>query len=138
MIQLARRLGAEAYVAAGNIVVAVVIGLGAFRLLPVRSLGVSVPAALLMAMLVASAAGLALRLAWGERLTRITGIVLLLAGMLAAAALTLGATLARRVVASSAGPSASLYLLIALLVLPYTVFYGAAILLWLRSRGSSR
>jgi hypothetical protein len=99
---------------------------------------VSLPAALLMALLVASAAGLALRLGWRERLTRVTGIVLLLAGMLAAAALTLGATFARRVVASSAGPGASLYLLIALLVLPYTVFYGAAILLWLRSRGPSR
>jgi hypothetical protein len=91
-----------------------------------------------MVLLAASAAGLALRLAWGERLARITGIVLSLAGVLAAAALTLGATFARRVVASSAGPGASLYLLIALLVLPYTVLYGAAILLWLRSRGSSR
>jgi hypothetical protein len=138
MIQLVRRLGTEAYVAAGNILVALVIGLGALRLLPVRSLGVSVPAVLLMVLLLASAVGLALRLPWGGRLTRLTGIVLLLAGVLAAAALTLGATFSRQVVASTAGPGASFYLLIALIVLPYTVFYGAALLLWLRSRGPGR
>jgi hypothetical protein len=138
MIQLVRRLGTEAYVAAGNVLVAVVLGLGAFRLVPVRSLGVSVPAGVLMAGLAASALGLATRAAWASRVTRATGIALLLAGFLAGGALTLGATLSRRVVASSAGPGPVLYLFIALLVLPYTVFYGSALLLWVRFRERAR
>jgi hypothetical protein len=135
MIQLFKRLGTQRSLALANLAITVGIGLGAFRLLPVRALSVAVLAVVAMALLLASGAGLALRAPWAVKVTRVAGVVLFVEGILAVAALTLAVTLARAVVASSAGPGAHVYGLIALLVFPYTVLYGIVLLVWANGQG---
>jgi hypothetical protein len=132
MIQLAKRLGVERCLAAGNVAVSLVIALGVFRLLPVRSRWVGIPSIIAIVLLVGSAIGLARRATWARALSRVAAQVLLLGGLLGAGALTLGLTFARAVVASTAGPGPLVLAFALLLVLPYTVFYGLGLLAWSR------
>jgi len=124
--------------AAGNLIVAAIIGLAAFRAWRPRTLALEIPAAIVMALLVASAVGLAARAAWGRAVSRAAGIALLAAGLIVTSVLTLGMTFFRAVGGSGAGPGPTIYLLAVLLALPYTLGYPIGLLLWLRARGPAR
>src|SRR5262249_31075331 len=130
MIQFAKRIGVERCLAVGNVLVAVVIALGVFRLLPVRSRWVSVPTIIVLALLVASAIVLARRTRAARKLARVTGLALLWGGLVGAGTLTLGLTFSRAVVASTAGPGPLALAFAILLVLPYTVVYAMGLLAW--------
>src|SRR5215471_7109665 len=132
MIELFKRVGAGRVLAVGNAVVALVIALGVFRLLPVRSRWVTVPAVVVIALLVASAVGLFQRARWAGKLARVAGLALLWGGLLGIGTLTLGLTFSRAVVASTAGPGPLVLAFSILLLLPYTVVYAMALLAWAR------
>jgi hypothetical protein len=134
MIQLIKRLGAQRCLAAGNLGIALVIGLGAFRLLPVRSPWLGVPAAIAIALLVAASVALALRARWADAITRLAGLALFWGGLLGVGALLLGLTFSRAVTATAAGPGPLMFVFAILLALPYTVFYGLGLLLWVAGR----
>jgi hypothetical protein len=121
--------------AAGNLVVAVVIKLAVFRAWPVRSLAVEIAAGVIAALLVASGVGLVLRARWADGLTRVAAIALLVAGVAVATALALGMTFARAVGGAGAGPGAVMFGLALALVAPYGVGYPIGLLVWVRSRG---
>jgi len=134
---VARPFIARAF-AAGNLVVAAIIGLAAFRVWRPRALAIEIPAAIVMVFLVASAIGLAARAAWGRAAARAAGIVLLAAGLVVTSVLTLGMTFFRAVGGRGAGPGPTIYLLGVLLALPYALVYPIGLLLWLRARGPAR
>jgi len=137
MIELLNRVGAGRVVAAGNAVVALVLALGVFRLLPVRSRWVTVPAIVVIALLVVSAVGLVQRARWAGKLARVAGLALLWGGLLGIGTLTLGLTFSRAVVASTAGPGPLVIAFSILLLLPYTVVYATALLVWARGQAAA-
>jgi hypothetical protein len=125
----------ERLLAAGNLVVAVVIKLAVFRAWPVRSLALEIAAGVVAALLVASGVGLVLRVKWADALTRVAAIALLVAGVSVMTVLTLGMTFARAVGGAGAGPGAVMFGLALALVVPYGIGYPIGLLVWLRSRG---
>ena len=132
------RVFVERAFAAGNLIVAAIIGLAAFRVWRPRALAIEIPAGIVVALLVASAVALAVRAGWGRALSRAAAIALLAAGLIVTSVLTLGMTFFRAVGGSGAGPGPTIYLLAVLLAVPYTLVYPIGLLLWLRARGPAR
>jgi len=132
-----RAFGARAF-ATGNLIVAAIIGLAVFRAWRPRTLTIEIPAAIVMALLAASAVALAARAAWAGIVSRIAGIATLAAGVAVASVLTLGMTFFRAIGGPGAGPGPTIYLLALLLTLPYVLVYPIGLLLWLRARGRAR
>jgi hypothetical protein len=124
----------ERLLAAGNLVVALVIKLAVFRAWPVRVLALEIAAGVVAVLLVASAIGLALRARWAAPVTRAAAIALLAVGAVVTASLTLGMTFARAVAGAGSGPGALLHGLALALVVPYAIGYPVALLAWLKSR----
>src|SRR6516164_7069363 len=96
--------GMERLLAAGNLVVAIVIKLAVFRAWPVRVLVLEIAAGIVAALLVVSAVGLVLRARWAGVATRVAAIALLATGAVVTASLTLGMTFARAVGGAGVGP----------------------------------
>src|SRR6185295_16940090 len=137
MIQLVKRLGTERWFAIGNVVVALVIGLGAFGALPVRPTWVGVAAVVLIVALASSSVVLLRRgrSVWFDRITKVAGASLLAAGVAVTGTITLALTFARAVAGAGAGPGRLFFAVALLVVAPYMVIYPAGLLLWLGSRG---
>jgi hypothetical protein len=133
----ARRSLAARWFAAGNLMVALAIGLGVFRGWRPRALAVEIAAGVVIALLVASAAGLAVGAAWAARATRVAAVALVVAGVVATSTLTLGMTFFRAVGGPGGGPGWTFLLLALLFVLPYTLLYPVGLLVWLRARGGA-
>ena len=125
-------------IAIGNAVVAVAVSLSAFVAAPVRSAWTEVPAASIAVLLLASAAGLARRAPWADRITRAAAVATLVAGLLGTAAFTFGMTFARAVAGPGAGPGPRAFALGLLIIIPYLVAYPAVLLVWLASREHAR
>jgi hypothetical protein len=138
MFQRLKRLGVDRWVAVANVAVGATIALAALAALPIRSPSLAVPLFAVLALLTASAIGLAARARWADRVTRVAAIVLLLAGLLVLAGLMLELAFHRGLTGPAGGPGPLSFALTLLLVLPYTVIYPAGLLLWLDSRGPSR
>jgi hypothetical protein len=128
------RLGADRAFGAGNVAIALIIGLTVFRALPARSIWLVVAAIAVMALLLTSGVGLAARTTWAARLAHFAGLALLLFGALATAVLVLGMVFYRSIGGPGAGPGPALFAVALLLVLPYALVYPAGLLLWLDSR----
>src|SRR5262249_16809816 len=124
--------------ATGNLIVAAIMGLAVFRAWRPHALAIEIPAAIVMALLGASAVGLAARAGWAAIVSPIARNALLAAGLVVASALAPGLAFFRAVGGPGAGPGPTIYLLAVLLALPYTLVYPIGLLLWLRARGRAR
>ena len=129
MINRLKRLGAERWFAIGNVVVASIAGLTAFLVSPAPSLWITVPTVAVIALLVASAAGLALGTPWAFRVTRVAGVTLLAAGMIVTAVVALGMIFARAM-SAVASPGGLVFALVLLAIVPYALVYPACLLVW--------
>jgi hypothetical protein len=132
--RLARRTGAEDWLAAGNLSSALAVALPAFGLRPARTLAIEIPAAVLIVLLAASAIALVRRSAWAVPVTRVAGAALLAAGLLAAASLALTLAFRRGVAGPGGGPGGLLVGGALLLAVPYCIVYPAGLLLWVGAR----
>jgi hypothetical protein len=133
MIARLKRLGADRGFAIGNVAVAGAVALAVFRMLPGRSLGVTVVALGIVVLLLASSAGLAMRASWAARVSVAAAAVLLAAGALLLAGLTLGLTFWHGVAGS--GAPGLLVLVAALLgIVPYAIAYPIGLMIWLQGR----
>jgi hypothetical protein len=138
MIQGLKRLGAHHWFAIGNVAIALVIGLAVFCALPARSLWIDAPVMIVLALLLASSAGLVTRARWASRITRAAGLALLAMGMIVTASLTLGMIFSRAMAGATAGPGLLVMALALLSVVPYALVYPACLLAWIDARGAPR
>lgn len=118
-----------------NVLVAIFVAVGAFRLLPGRWWPVDVGAVLLVALYGASGITLLVGKPVARRLTQIAAGVGLALGLALFAAIVITAFWLRGVYSQTGATGAIVFGLVALLVLPYLVVLPAAELLWIgRSR----
>jgi hypothetical protein len=116
---------------AADALTAIVVALGVFGGLPSRWLPVDGPAAALVLMEVASAAGLLSGARWGRVVARATAAVTLGVGLTLATALALTAGWLRGVYGPIGAGGAVILALVAALVLPYLVVLPAVQVVWL-------
>lgn len=114
-----------------NIFVAVLAYGGIFRGLPSRWLPVDLAGVVIIAMMAASGVALVLNRRGAAVLTRVASLVVLVIGMILFAALVLTASWLAGVYGPIGKGGAAIFMLVAAMVLPYTIVLPAAELLWL-------
>lgn len=117
-----------------NLVSAVLVALGVFGGLPARWWVVDVPAALVVALLGVSGAGLVFRARRADSLARVASFVVLAAGLSLVAALVLTASGLSGLYGPIGKGGAIIMILVVALAVPYLVVLPAAELLWLGPR----
>lgn len=138
MPSLEARTSRRARVAFGvlNLGVAALVAWGVLRGLPARWWPVDGGAAVVTASMAASGVALLAGHPRAEPLTRIAGLVTLALGLVLFAALSLTASWLGGVYGSLGQGGAALFLLVALLVLPYLVVFPAALVVWVGPRAA--
>jgi hypothetical protein len=114
-----------------DLVTAAVIALGVFRGLPARWAPVDVPAAALVALELASAAGLIAGAPWGRRVARVTSALALALGLALVTTLALAASWLSGVYGPVGLGGAVVLALVAALAVPYLVVAPAVQLVWM-------
>jgi hypothetical protein len=113
---------------------ALVVAVGVFAGLPARWGVVDVPAAALVALFLASGAGLLARASWAARVARAASVVALVLGLALVATLALTASYLSGIYGPVGKGGAVILGIVAALALPYLVAFPAAQLLWLGPR----
>jgi len=120
---------------AANIGVSALVGWGVFRGLPTRWLPVDALALLVVVLMASSGAALLANHGAKERLTRIAAGVVLVIGLALFAMLALTASWLAGVYGPVGKGGAAIFVLVALLALPYLVVLPAVELAWIGPRG---
>jgi hypothetical protein len=115
----------------GNVLAALLVAIGVFSALPARYWPVDLGAALVMALLGASGAGLLARAQWAPRVARAAAKVVLGLGLALVATLALTASYLSGIYGPVGKGGSLILLLVAALALPYLVVLPAAELVWL-------